>query len=177
MMRFIKGFEQQAIATLILFAVVLILRYLAVSLVRRYSPLSQVLEFRANLVIKYISIFITVVTGISLFLIWGVDAQNIFATVTGIMTLIGVALFAQWSVLSNITSGIILLFSFPFKIGDTIRIHDKDYPIEAEIEDIRAFYTLLRTSDGEVISYPNNILLQKGVSIVQPDTEPREFTD
>ncbi len=177
MMLFIKGFEQQAIATAILLAVVIALRYLSASLVRRYSAISQVLEFRANLVIKYISIFITVVTGLALFVIWGVDAANIFATVTGIMTLIGVALFAQWSVLSNITSGVILLFSFPFKIGDTIRIHDKDFPIEAEIEDIRAFHTLLRTAEGEMISYPNNLLLQKGVSIVQPTPPAREFTD
>jgi hypothetical protein len=28
-----------------------------------------------------------------------------------------VYMFAQWSILSNITSGIILFFSFPFKIG------------------------------------------------------------
>ncbi len=177
MMLFINGFEKQAVSTAVLLVVVLTLRYVAVSLVRRYSAISQVLEFRANLVIKYISIFVTVVTGLALFVIWGVDAANIFATVTGIMTLIGVALFAQWSVLSNITSGVILLFSFPFKIGDTIRIHDKDFPIEAEIEDIRAFHTLLRTSEGEIISYPNNLLLQKGVTIVQPTLEPREFTD
>jgi hypothetical protein len=60
----------------------------------------------------------------------------------------GVAMFAQWSILSNITSGIILFF-FPFKIGDVIRIHDKDFPIEAEIEDIRAFHVALKTKDGE----------------------------
>ncbi len=176
-MMLISGFEKQTISTLILIAVVLVVRYIAASLVRKYSVVSQVLENRANLIIKYISVFMTAVTGIALFLIWGVDAQNIFATVTGIMTLIGVALFAQWSVLSNITSGIILLFSFPFKIGDSISIHDKDFPIEGEIMDIRAFYTLMRTSAGEIISYPNNLLLQKGVTIVKPPHQPVEFTD
>ena len=73
---------------------------------------------------------------------------------------------------------IILLFSFPFKIGDYIRLHDKDFPIEAEIIDIRGFYTLLRTIDGEMMSYPNNILLQKGISIIDKLSPiPNEYTD
>ncbi len=71
----------------------------------------------------------------------------------------------------------ILLFSFPFKIGDSIRIHDKDYPLEGEIEDIRAFYTLLKTTSGEIISYPNNLLLQKGISIAVKTIDEKEFTD
>jgi small-conductance mechanosensitive channel len=34
------------------------------------------------------------------------------------------------------------------------------------IEDIKGFYTVLRTAEGELITYPNNLLLQKGVSIL-----------
>jgi small-conductance mechanosensitive channel len=69
--------------------------------------------------------------------------------------------------LSNITSGIILFFYFPFKIGDVILIHDKDFPIEAEIEDIRVFYVYLKAKNDEMIVYPNNLLLQKGISIIK----------
>ena len=36
------------------------------------------------------------------------------------------------------------LFSYPFKIGDKIKIHDKEYPVEGEIEDIKAFYIILK---------------------------------
>ena len=55
---------------------------------------------------------------------------------------------------------------------------DKDFPVEAEIEDIKSFYTLLRTTDGEEISYPNNLLLQKGIVIVPTKPkEEKEFTD
>jgi len=70
-------------------------------------------------------------------------------------------MFAQWSILSNITSGIILFFFFPFRIGDIIQVHDKDFPIKAEIEDIKAFHIYLKTDKGERITYPNNLLLQK----------------
>ena len=60
----------------------------------------------------------------------------------------------------------------------SIRIHDKDFPIEAEIEDIRTFHTYLKTRDGEMITYPNTLLLQKGISIIKHETrQDKEFTD
>jgi hypothetical protein len=62
-------------------------------------------------------------------------------------------MFATWSILSNITAGVILFFFFPFRIGDTIKIHDKDFPIEAEIDDINAFHVFLITAEGEKITY------------------------
>jgi small-conductance mechanosensitive channel len=97
---------------------------------------------------------------------------------SSVFAIIGVGLFAQWSILSNITSGVILFFSFPFRIGDFIKIHDKDFPIEAQIEDIKAFHTLLRTKEGELLTYPNNMLLQKGISIVTVEKEQeKEFHD
>ena len=115
---------------------------------------------------------------ISLIVIWGVDTKDIFITVSSIATVIGVAMFAQWSILSNITSGMILFFSFPFRIGDTIKIHDKDFPIEAEIEDISAFHVNLKTKEGEKIIFPNNLLLQKGISIMPAHYhEEKDFFD
>mgnify|MGYP002777118249 CR=1 FL=1 len=167
----------EAIVSGVILLVAVVIRTISVKLINKYALVSEILEHRKNLVIKYISILITVLTITALLVIWGVKAENIFTTFSTVLTLIGVALFAQWSVLSNITSGMIILFSFPFKIGDMIRIHDKDFPIEAEIEDIRTFHTLLRTRDGEKISYPNNLLLQKGISIITENHKPREFTD
>ena len=95
------------------------------------------------------------------------DAEDLFFTLSSVLTVIGVALFAQWSILSNITSGFIVLFSFPFKIGDTIKIHDKDFPIEGEIISIHTFYTLVKTLEGEMVTYPNSLFLQKGVSTLK----------
>ena len=47
----------------------------------------------------------------------------------------------------------------------------------AEIEDIHAFHVFLKTKDGEVIIYPNNLLFQKGISILDHDYEEKEFVD
>lgn len=57
-----------------------------------------------------------ILVAISLIVIWGVETKDILFTVSSIATVIGVAFFAQWSILSNITSGMILFFSFPFRI-------------------------------------------------------------
>lgn len=172
------SYARELIMSVVLTVTVFILRIGVAKLVRRYAKSSQLLEHRTNLVIKYNHILITTLYFIALFIIWGVQTKDVFLTVSSVVTVVGAALFAQWSILSNITSGIILLFSFPFKIGDIIRIHDKDFPIEAEIEDIRTFHTYLKTKDGEMITYPNTLLLQKGISIISHYTyNEKEFTD
>lgn len=154
-----------------------VLRLFIGKLVRRFARLSEVLEHRTNLVVKYFNILLGTIALIVFFVIWGVKPNNVILVVSSIFAVIGVAMFAQWSILSNVTSGIILFFSAPFKIGDHIRIHDKDFPIEAEILDIRGFHTYLKTRDGEIITYPNSLLLQKGISVIKPQSEPKEFTD
>ena len=176
-MEFFEYYLKQEISTAILVLVVILSRKVVSKLVKRYATASQIIEKRTNLVIKYINILITILASITLILIWGVQTKDIFITLSSIATVIGVAMFAQWSILSNITSGIILFFSFPFKIGDVIKIHDKDFPIQAEIEDIGAFHVFLRTIDGEKIIFPNNLLLQKGISILKNEFHDQDFID
>jgi small-conductance mechanosensitive channel len=177
-MNFINDYIKEEISTGILLLIVFLLRLMISKLVRRFAKSSEIIEHRTNLVIKYIHLLITILAIIAFVIIWGVQTKDIFIAVSSFTTVVGVAMFAQWSILSNITSGIILFFSFPFKIGDIIKIHDKDFPIEAEIEDIRAFHVYLKTKDGEMITYPNSLLLQKGISIMKDNSfDDREFID
>ena len=174
---FFTNFTKEVIATGIVLILILILRFIIARLVRRYAKSSSIIEQRTNLVIKYIHLLINILATIAMIVIWGVKTDEIFLTLSSIATVVGAAMFAQWSILSNITSGIILFFSFPFKIGDIIKVHDKDFPIEAEIIDINAFHTLLQTKSGEQITYPNNLLLQKGISIIHEPYDEKEFMD
>lgn len=174
---FFNDFAREAIGTGVVLILLVLLRVITTKLVRRYARLSQTIERRTNLVIKYLHLLINILLIVALIIIWGVDAKDIIIAVSSIATVVGVAMVAQWSILSNITSGIILFFSYPFKIGDTIHIHDKDFPVIAEIEDISAFYISMINKEGELVIYPNNLLLQKGVSIINTDFEPTDFTD
>ncbi len=172
-----KEFLPEIITTVLLILAVILIRALITTVIKKFSKRNDVNENRAILINKYINIVITILTIGAITIIWGVKTEDLYIAFTTVITLIGVAFFAQWSILSNITAGIILFFSFPFKIGDTIRIHDKDFPLEAEIDDIKTFHTILRTRDGEIITYPNNLLLQKGVSVIKPNHDEREFHD
>ena len=104
------------------------------------------------------------------FIIWGVDVRNLGVIVSSIFAVIGVAFFAQWSILSNITSGVILFFTFPYKSGDRIMIHDKEYEYVGIIEDIKTFHIVILNDAGQRITYPNSLVLQKGVSILNQNT-------
>jgi len=178
MLKFIDNpYLDQEIATLVVLFAYVILRLSMNKLVRKYANLNEILEHRTNLVIKYINLLLGFLALISIVIIWGVKKDQIFLFISSIFAVAGVASFAQWSILSNITAGIIIFFSYPFKIGDIIKIHDKDFPVEGEIEDIKAFYIILKTADGEMITYPNNLLMQKGISVLKKNVEEKEFFD
>ncbi|HCA76603.1 MAG TPA: mechanosensitive ion channel protein MscS, partial [Alteromonas sp.] len=76
-----------------------------------------------------------------------------------------VALFASWSLLSNITSYFVLLFQNSYTKGNFIRIIDGDNYMEGYIADINLFTTRLITKDDEEIAYPNNLVLTRPVII------------
>ncbi len=168
---------QQEIATFVVLLFYIILRISLSKVVKRFALLNEVLEHRTNLVIKYINLLLGALALISIIIIWGVKTDQIFLFISSVFAVVGVASFAQWSILSNVTAGIIIFFSYPFKIGDKIKIHDKEYPVEGEIEDIKAFYIVLKSNDGELVTYPNNLLMQKGISVVNKPIEEKEFFD
>lgn len=176
-MTFFQDYTNEIFISGTLLMIVMVLRLISTKLVRSFAKTSYKIESRINLVIKYIHLLINILAIIALIIIWGVHPRDIFLTLTSIGAVVGVAMVAQWSILSNITSGIILFFSFPFKIGDSIRIHDKDFPIVGEIEDIAAFHIILKTTEGEQVVYPNNLLLQKGISIFHNHYDNKEFMD
>ncbi|MHC5202202.1 mechanosensitive ion channel family protein [Myroides sp. LJL119] len=135
-------------------------------LIMKFSTQEQRKARRVKTVIRLFNLLLAVVLIIILLTIWGVNPESVMIALTSVFTVIGVAMFAQWSLLSNITAGILLFFSFPFRIGDDIKIQDKDFPVEGKIIDIKAFCTILLSTDKERISYPNSLLLQKGIVIV-----------
>lgn len=156
------------IATIVILILYPTVRYLLSRLVAGYSELVAINRTRRLLTKKTLNFILGLTVLIIIITIWGVKPQNIFLTLSSIFAVIGVALFAQWSILSNITAGFVLFFSMHLKIGDTIKILDKDFPIVAEVEDIKSFYIYLRGEDYQRYVYPNNLLLQKGISILNP---------
>jgi small-conductance mechanosensitive channel len=96
-------------------------------------------------------------------IIWDVSFRGLSIYFASLFAVIGVAFFAQWSMLSNITAAIILFFNYSYKIGNSIKVLDGDNSVEGEIVDNQLFYFYIKTKKGEVVSYPNNLILQKPI--------------
>jgi small-conductance mechanosensitive channel len=58
---------------------------------------------------------------------------------------------------------VLIFFVFPYRIGDKIKVAEKDADISGTLIDITMFHVLIHHADGDIISYPNNLILQKGV--------------
>jgi small-conductance mechanosensitive channel len=107
-------------------------------------------------------------------LLLGLGYSEVSVFLSSIFAVVGIALFAQWSILSNVTASMIIFFGFPYRIGDRIKIADKDEDMCGIIEEISMFHVILRRDDGNLVTYPNSMLLQKAVIKIEQPLESLE---
>lgn len=156
----------QSIQTLVLIGSLLFIRYFIAKTIRRLNVRFHLDAARVRAIRRATNFFLVLVGGVFLAGIWGVNKNELLFFLSSVLTVLGIAFFAQWSILSNITAGIIVFFSHPMKTGDSIRIYDKDYDLRGELVDISIFFMHVRTSEGRVITIPNNVVLQKMIEVL-----------
>lgn len=127
---------------------------------------TQLQRARRKIIVKSVHLFTSLTVLILIAGVWGLRQNEIAVFASTILTALGIAFFAQWSLLSNVTSGILLFFNHPVKLGDNIKVLDKDCPFEGEVTELNYFFMHLKTNDGEIITVPNSILMIKPVSIL-----------
>jgi len=115
-------------------------------------------------VLRFFWVFWVFVFVIALGFIWGYDLRGLYAASVGVFALVGIAFFAVWSILSNITTSIIIFFRFPMKIGDTLRLPEVD-GLSGKIVDITLFHIILEDAKGNTNAVPNNVAIQKILGI------------
>ena len=118
--------------------------------------LKTIVSDKANATLRLFSIVLS--AAIILF-IWGFDFKGLLTLSASLIAITGVALFANWSLLSNITAFFLLLANRSYRRGDFIRVINIDNYIEGYISEINLFNTKLISENREVIIYPNNLLL------------------
>src|SRR5690606_16688183 len=112
---FFLEYKKELLGTGICLLVLLILKYIGTKAIQKVGKISDINEVRTRLIVKYSTVGLATSGIVALILVWGVDINQIGLVFSSVFAVIGVALFAQWSILSNITAGVILFFSFPFK--------------------------------------------------------------
>ncbi|NJC27427.1 mechanosensitive ion channel domain-containing protein [Neolewinella antarctica] len=135
-------------------------------------------ESRGIVIKKFISVASVFVLALFMLLVWGINQDDLAVFIGSVLTVLGIAFFAQWSILSNITSSIIIFFNHPVKFNDTILIMEaKDYVIEGRVTNIGLFFITLETVESEVITLPNNVFIQKSVKNVTNKSESAISTE
>jgi len=162
-----ETYKIQIIETIVVFAGYIITHLIINTLINSTLKRTHLQRGRRKIIVKAVHLFCFITLIVLLSAVWGLKQNEIAVFVGTLLTALGIAFFAQWSLLSNITSSLLLFFNHPIKIGDTIKILDKDYPFEGEVSDLTYFFVHLKTESGEIVTIPNSILLQKAVSVIE----------
>ena len=156
--------ESAIFIKLILSAVALLLYFvghnLSRSIIRRLAIVKEIGEQRSLAVRKGVRLILVLFLIVILGFIWGYDIQALLAASAGFFTLVGVAFFAVWSILSNITSSIIIFFRFPLRVGDTLVLPEAE-GVSGTVTDITLFHILLEDEEGHIVAIPNNVVVQR----------------
>jgi len=130
----------------ILFVAIIIAKFITINLDRALKD--KVSKNLLNLVSKMIYYTIIIVGLI-------VALPNLSIDFSGLLVaggVLGIVIgFAAQSVVSNLISGIFLIFEHPIKIGDNVLIDD----VHIIVEDIRILSTIGKTFDGIYVRIPN----------------------
>lgn len=106
--------------------------------------------------IKYVSVIIAIMLAL--------EASGLGAIATGILTAAGASAvvlgFAFKDIGQNFIAGIIMAFSRPFDVDDTVQIDDNFGKVKA----LEFRYTKLKTFDGKDVYIPNSDVLTKPVT-------------
>lgn len=153
--------EIKILQTAITLAIFLFIRILVVRIINRTVRNNILQKTRGKIIKKIFAIGFTLLAIYFISTIWGVDQSELLLYFVSALTVLGIALFAQWSHLSNLTSAIIIFFTHNVRLDDTISIIDRDFEIEGRVSDISFFFIRLRTAEGDEVILPNNIFMQK----------------
>lgn len=167
-------YKIQIIETIVVLVTYIITYYITKNFVNNSLKQTHFQRGRRKILIKVVNLISFLTVFILLSAIWGLNQNEIAVFVGTILTALGIAFFAQWSLLSNITSSVLLFFNHPMRIGDSIKILDKDYPFEGKISDLTYFFVYIKTENGEIITIPNSLLFQKPILVTEKNTIKNE---
>ena len=122
-------------------------------------------------VLKIINLLLFVTFSIILVAIWSVKQENILVVASSLFTVLGVALFAEMSILSNVTACLILFFQHPIKVGDTIGITHEGEDIEGELIEITYFFAFIKTPNSATLTIPNALFLKSSFQILEKSSK------
>jgi small-conductance mechanosensitive channel len=110
---------------------------------------------------KALNSVLYLITAVLILTVFGVNLGGLWAIMSTILAMVAIGFVAVWSLLSNVSSTVIILFFRPFAIGDDLEFPGE--PVKGKVVDLNFLYTTLRTEDGALFQIPNNLFFQKAL--------------
>ncbi|MBK7681716.1 MAG: mechanosensitive ion channel [Bacteroidia bacterium] len=171
-----EAFNLQIIETIIILSLYIILYFVFKKIINNFLKKTRLERGRRKMAIRAVQVFTTLTAIILLTGVWGFKQNEIALFASSILTAVGIAFFAQWSLLSNITSSILIFFNHPIKLGDSIKVLHKDFQYEGTIIELNYFFVHLKTENNEIITIPNSHFFDKSFSISEPKENLNQTT-
>ncbi len=154
----------QLILSTVVLAAFIVLSLLLKYVIHRYAQRRGFVASRPVAVRKTCSLLLLFIMIFALSTVWGIDFEGLLIFSTGVFTLIGIAFFAVWSILSNITAGVLIFFRYPYRIGDRVTVADLP-DCHGRIVDVTMWHMMLENDDGDRFAIPNNVVVQRIIRI------------
>jgi len=136
----------------------LVRRLLRRSLTHLQGRLS--LTYETNLIIGRVITAILWILAIFIILnIWGIGLGGVWTVLVSVITLLGVAFLATWSIVSNFMASFFLVLWRPFQFGQTVEIFPEN--VKGRVTDQNLLFTTSREESGNILQIPNNFFFQK----------------
>lgn len=148
---FIANYSFQILGAVIIFVIGIFVSKYVYKIVDNLLK-TKIDETLSGFVANFVRILIIVMMGVLALGKLGISIGPFVAALGALSLTAGLAL--QGSV-ANFAAGIVLVATKPFKIGDTITVHN----VYGEVEDIKLAYTVLRNEDQEQITIPNKYMI------------------
>lgn len=132
----------------------LVVLRLVTSLTRRAALRSKLDNAAATFVISLITVILYIILVIVIVSSLGVSTAGIIAAFSAVALAVALALKDS---LGSLANGVIIIFTKPFKKGDTVIINGQ----EGTVQDIRLFNTKILTFNNEEVIVPNSDVLSE----------------
>lgn len=126
-------------------------------------------KYRAELLLKIILAFVLLCL---VLVFWGIELRGLLVLGSSLFAMLGVALFAAWSLLSNLTSFLLMFIQNDCRVGYWVRVIDGANFVEGRIVEMGLMNVVLVHIDGHRVIYPNNLFVTRPVMVLSNEPKP-----
>lgn len=170
LINFVNNYVVDFVISLILAVIILVVGFAVVNyLIKKIGKMKafEKLDSNAkNFLFNFVGTALKVIVVLTAVIVLGVPQSSVVAVLGSCGLAIGLALQGG---LSNIASGIIIMFCKPFHVGDFITSGE----ISGVVKDVGIYYTLITTGDNQDIHVPNSTLANSTITNLSTESTRR----